>query len=241
MTAPAMGGTRRGQADRDTGGQSMAAGEGPRHAPAQDEAPRHIPPTVQVDAGELTRTASHTHPLWWGVLMVVLIEATVVATLLTSYFFLRSQSEAWPPHGVDPPDLLWPTVILIILPISSYTMWWAGKGGERDSTRVLAWGTGLSVGIAGLVLGLRGLTFASYDVTWHDHAYGSMLWLITGFHFTHVASAMVGTAVVTLLALMGFYNPSRQVSVVVDTLYWYFVAFVFVPIYLVLYISPRVL
>ncbi|ORE91391.1 cytochrome c oxidase subunit III [Stappia sp. 22II-S9-Z10] len=218
------------------------ATEGVSHAPSRrHRAPRHIPLRMDVDATDLTRSSSHTHPLWWGVLLVVLIEATVVATLLTSYFYLRSQAQDWPPPGIDPPDLLWPTIVLVILPASSYTMWWAGKGGERGSKAVLAWGTGLSVSIACLALALRGLTFASYDVRWDEHAYGSMLWIITGFHFTHIASAAVGTAVVTLLALMNFYNPHRQVSVVVDTLYWYFVAFVFLPIYLVLYISPRIL
>lgn len=225
-----------------TPGNPRETSEGPAHAPPPSRrAPRRITPRVEFDATDVTRSAAHTHPLWWGVLMVVLIEATVVATLLTSYFFLRSQAEAWPPPEFGRPDLLWPTIILVLLPASSFTMWWAGKGGERGSKAVLAWGTGLSVAIALAALGFRGLTFASYDIRWDEHAYGSMIWIITGFHFTHIASAAVGTAVVTLLALLNFYTPNRQVSVVVDTLYWYFVAFVFLPIYLVLYISPRIL
>lgn len=215
--------------------------DGPSVPPPAACAPRLIAPVVEVDAAGLSRTTPHTHPLWWGVLFTVVIEATVVATLLTSYFFLRSQAEAWPPAGVEPPDLVWSTLVLLVFPVSSYTMWWAGKGGERGATRVLALGTGLSVAIAGLSLVFRSFQMAAFDVRWDEHAYGSMVWLITGFHYTHVASALLGTAVVTVLALMGFYNPRRQVSVVVDTLYWYFVAFVFVPIYLVLYLSPRLL
>ena len=68
-----------------------------------------------------------------------------------------------------------------------------------------------------------------------------MLWTITGFHYTHVVSAILGTAVVSVLAWRGYFTPERQLGVVVDTLYWYFVAAVFLPIYLVLYWVPRVL
>jgi cytochrome c oxidase subunit I+III len=76
-------------------------------------------------------------------------------------------------------------------------------------------------------------------VRWDEHAYGSILWAITGFHFTHVVSAILGTAVVAVLAWMDYFTSERQLGVVVDTLYWYFVAAVFLPIYLVLYWAPR--
>lgn len=218
----------------------MSERTAPADVPAPGRAsPRRLPSVVEVDATGLSRTAAHTHPLWWGVLFVVVIEGTVVTTLLVSYFYLRALASEWPPAGIDPPPLLWPTVILFLLPISSYTMWWAGRGIARNDIRVLTLGTGLSVAIAGLVLVIRSFQIAAFDFEWDDSAYASMVWVITGFHYTHVASALVGTAVVTVLSILGFYTPNRQVSVVVDTLYWYFVAAVFLPIYLVLYWVPR--
>jgi cytochrome c oxidase subunit III len=196
---------------------------------------------VAVDASEMDRFAPHTHPLWWGVLCAVAIEGAVVATLLTSYFYLGSQSPAWPPAGVEPPPLLWSTVVLVLLPLSSLTMWWAGKGSDAGERRKLALGVTASVMIAALALVARSLQMTRFDVVWSDHAYGSILWAITGFHFVHVLSAIVGTAAVSVLAWRGYFTPDRQLGVVVDTLYWYFVAAVYLPIYLVLYISPRVL
>ena len=194
---------------------------------------------VKVDAAELSRLTPRTHPLWWGVAGAVAIEAAVVANLLTSYFYLMAQNDQWPPEGVDPPDLLWATIVLLILPLSSVTMWWAGKGADADRKRQLAWGVTLSCLLAGLALAFRGLQLAAYDIRWNEHAYGSILWAITGFHFTHVVSAILGTAVVAVLAWRDYFTPERQLGVVVDTLYWYFVAGVFVPIYLVLYWAPR--
>ena len=194
---------------------------------------------VKVDAAELSRLTPHTHPLWWGVAGAVAIEAAVVANLLTSYFYLMAQNDDWPPQGHDPPDLLWATIILLILPLSSVTMWWAGRGADRDRKTQLAWGVTLSCILATLALGVRGLQFAAFEIRWDEHAYGSILWAITGFHFTHVVSAILGTAVVAVLAWRDYFTPERQLGVVVDTLYWYFVAGIFAPIYLVLYWAPR--
>lgn len=196
---------------------------------------------VDYDASELSRLTPHTHPLWWGVLGAVAIEAAVVANLLTSYFYLMARSEHWPSQGVAPPDMLWPTVVLIVLPISSFTMWWAGKGADAGRKTQLALGVTASVVLASLALVFRSLQLTEFDIRWDDHAYGSILWTITGFHYTHVVSAILGTAVVAVLAWRDYFTPERQLGVVVDTLYWYFVAGVFLPIWLVLYISPRVL
>jgi cytochrome c oxidase subunit I+III len=54
-------------------------------------------------------------------------------------------------------------------------------------------------------------------------------------------SAIVGTAAVTLLAWRGYFTKQRQLGVVVDTVYWYFVAGVWVPFYVVIYLTPRFL
>lgn len=196
---------------------------------------------VAIDASGMTRFAPNRHPLWWGVLGVVTIEGIVVATLLVSYFYLKAQAAAWPPPGVEPPDLLLPSVNVVLLGASAFTMWWAGQGINRGNKTVLAIGTGASVLLATLVLVLRTVQMAEFEFAWNDHAYGSIVWTITGFHYTHVASAIVGTAVVTILSIRGYFTPERQLGVVVDTLYWYFVAGIFLPIWLVLYISPRIL
>ncbi|MBM9596002.1 cytochrome c oxidase subunit 3 [Roseitranquillus sediminis] len=196
---------------------------------------------VLVDARELSRLTPKTHPLWWGVAGAVAIEAAVVANLLTSYFYLMAQNEVWPPEGVAPPDLLWATIVLFVLPLSSLTMWWAGVGSDRNRKTQLALGVTASVALATLALGIRALQIDAFDIRWDQHAYGSIVWTITGFHFTHVVSAILGTAVVSVLAWMDYFTSERQLGVVVDTLYWYFVAGVFLPIYLVLYWAPRLL
>ncbi|HEV7265299.1 MAG TPA: cytochrome c oxidase subunit 3 [Falsiroseomonas sp.] len=194
-----------------------------------------------VDAGELTRFAHRTHPLYLGVACLVVIEFTVSATFIASYFYLMFNAPEWPPAGLEPPELVWSSVNLALLLTSSGTMWWAGQGINRGSTRILTLGMGLSVLLATIVLVLRWMQMASFEFRWDSHPYGSIVWTITGFHFVHVLSAAVGTAVVTLLAWRGYFTPERQLGVVVDTLYWYFVSGIWVAFYLTLYWAPRLM
>lgn len=193
------------------------------------------------DAKDLTRFAPRTHPLWWGVLGVVTIEATVVATLIASYFYLRMNAAAWPPPGVDLPNPILPSINVALLLCSSGTMYWAGWGINKGSKFVLTLGTSASVALASLVLVLRSIELAALDFRWDSHPYGSIVWTMVGFHFTHVVSAIVGTAVVAVLAAFGYFTRERQLGVVVDTLYWYFVAGVWIPLYLVICWAPRIL
>lgn len=193
-----------------------------------------------LDASSLSRCMNDRQaPLWTAVLMLIFIEVTVLLTLLASYSYLRLQSDQWPPAGVAVADPLVPTINLVLLSVSAFTMWWAGTGAPRGSRLVMAGGTAVSVVLATVVLVLRALEISSFGFTWHDHAYGSMMWLLFGFHFTHVTAAVLGTAVVSAFAWRGYYNSDRHLGVVVDSLYWYFVAAAWFPLYFVTVWDPR--
>ena len=147
----------------------------------------------------------------------------------------------WPPAGLAPAPLLWPSVNLGLLLTSMVTMRWAGNRITAGDRRGLILGLLASVSLHALVLVFRALEMAAYEFRWDDHAYGSLMWTISGFHFTHVASAIVGTLVVAILAVKGYFTPERQLGVVVDTLYWNFVSAAWIPFYLALYWGPRLI
>lgn len=197
--------------------------------------------SVSVDAATLSRFGTMHHPLYLGVAFLVIIEAMVSSTLIASYFYLAVKSDAWPPAGVAPPPALWPGISTALLLASALTMRLAGQAIDKGNPRGLTLGVGASTLLATLVLVIRGFQFGELDFRWDEHAYGSAVWTITGFHFVHVASAALGTGLVTVLAWKGYFTQRRQVGVVVDTLYWYFVAFVWLPFYVTVYLSPHVL
>ena len=69
-----------------------------------------------IDVSALPPSSVSTHALvWWGNVLMLTIEGTVLALLVASYFYLRFWLPAWPPPGADMPSLLWPTLNLVVL------------------------------------------------------------------------------------------------------------------------------
>ena len=54
-------------------------------------------------------------------------------------------------------------------------------------------------------------------------------------------SLVLKTVFVLYLELRGYFNRQRRLGVTVNGMYWHFVVAVWVPLYLVLYWSPRIL
>lgn len=199
-------------------------------------------PQFGFDATALTRLShSRGAPIWWGVIGLILIELSVVSAFSVSYFYLQMMNESWPPQGVQPADLTIPTWNLVILLVSCGTMYLAGRAIDNNRIKSFVLCTFTSVALACLVLVLRWQQIHGFGIRWDEHVYGSLLWTISGFHFLHVVSAAIGTAAIGCFGIWGFFTKERQLGVVVDTLYWNFVAIAWIPFYFVLYWAPRIL
>ncbi len=193
-----------------------------------------------IDAEGLTRHVNHSDsPIWWGVVGLILIELSVVSAFCMSYVYLRMMNNEWPPSGVELPDIVLPSWSLALMLISCVTMYLSGKSLDKNKVEHFVVYTFTSVALAATVLFIRWQQFSHFELAWNEHVYGSLMWTINGFHFTHIVSAVIGTFVIGLFGLVGFFNKKRQIGVVVDTLYWNFVAIAWIPFYIVLYIVPR--
>lgn len=180
-----------------------------------------------------------TAPLWWGMAGMIAIELTVFSTLIASYFYLKTHNTSWPPGGIPDPKLVLPTINTVILVGSSFVVHWADKGITRDDVRRLRVGMLISILLA---LGFVTLKIVEYsDVPYgvDTHAYGSIVWTIVSFHTAHVLSLVLKTVVVTTLAWRGYFSSTRRLGVTINGLYWHFVVAVWLPLYFVLYWSPR--
>lgn len=180
-------------------------------------------------------------PVWWGVVLMIVIETTVFASLIASYFYLKSNSPVWPQGGIEPPELLLPSINAGILLLSSLPVWWADSGIRKGDTRRLKIGLGVGfvMGVAFLVL--KYVEYSSKDYSWSTNAYGSIIWTITGFHSAHVVVLLIKTLVVEVLAFRGYFSERRNIGVQVNGLYWHFVVLAWVPLFATLYLSPRLL
>lgn len=199
-------------------------------------------PAGVVDAAALPREPQDRRsPLWWGILGVIAIEMTVVATLVASYFYLRMGEAGWPPGGVEPPPLARETLNVGLLFAGALLLHWADRQRARGRPRRLTGGLLGAIALLGLVLLLRWLQLRSLPMRWDDHAYGSLVWTLTGFHFLHVASAILVTSSLAALAARGHWTEERGLPLRVDRIYWLFVALAWVPLYLTVYWAERLL
>jgi heme/copper-type cytochrome/quinol oxidase subunit 3 len=169
----------------------------------------------------------------------VLIEGTVFALAIGSYFFLRTRTASWPPGGGAAPDLLWGTVNTGVMLASLIPNELAKHAGERVDLRgvrlwlvaCLLFGVGFNA--------VRALEFMHLNVQWDHDAYGSIVWLLLGLHTTHIVTDFLDSAVLTVLMFIGPIEERRFIDVEENAVYWYFVVFAWLPIYGVIYWAPR--
>lgn len=178
-------------------------------------------------------------PIWWAMLVLIAIETTVFATLISSYFYLRFTTDAWPPEGVPVPDLLLPIVNTVVLFLSSLAVLWGSSGIQKGNVRRLKWGVGIGVVMEVAFFGVKVLMSILAQFTWTDHAYGSIYWTISRLHSLHVLVAILMASVVWVLAARGYFTEERRLGVQAVNVYWQFVAVIWIPVFFVLYLVPR--
>jgi cytochrome c oxidase subunit III len=195
-----------------------------------------------IHVGHLPNLVSGSRaPLWWGMAMLLVIESMVFGTLVASYFYLRMGHPEWPPPGVSPPELLLPSLNTLVLLASSGFMYYGDKSITKGNASGLVRGVAGAVALAVVFLVLKVVEYAGVPYRWDDHAYGSIVWTIVGFHSAHVASVALKGVVVFILGYRGYFTAERHLGVQVNGLYWHFVVLVWVPLFAVLYLAPRLM
>lgn len=191
----------------------------------------------------LSRTTSGPRSYaWWGMVWLIMTEAALFAMLIFSYFFLRFRHPEWPPAGIEPPPLALPAVMTIILWSSSLPVHLADRGIKGGSQRRLQGGL-----LAGFLLGATFLAlqvFVEYPETLKEftpqlNVYGSLFFVITGFHGVHVLVGLLLSLWTQARAWAGAFTKDRHVTVQIFALYWHFVDVVWLFVLLTVYLSPH--
>lgn len=178
-------------------------------------------------------------PVWWAMILLVAIETTVFFTFISSYFYLWMLSPEWPPAGVDPPDLLLPVINTGVLLTSSLVVLWATKGIRQGKQKRLKWGLAIGAALEGVFFGIKMMVSTGLPFGWSSHAYGSIFATIDRLHSAHVVVAILMAVIVEILAIRGHFSEERLLGVEVVNIYWQFVALIWLPVFLVLFLLPR--
>jgi cytochrome c oxidase subunit III len=177
--------------------------------------------------------------VWWGILGLLAIELVVFSGFIAMYFWLKLVNPAWPPEGIDRPDLLLPTINTVVLIVSGAAMIYAKRAIVRGNQLGLKLGQAFAILLGIVFLVIKYVEYSGYGYDWSTHAYGSITWTITGFHSAHVVSVVMKGFVVLAMGLRGMFRPDRHLAFEVSTIYWVFVVAIWLPLYFTMYISPR--
>jgi cytochrome c oxidase subunit III len=192
------------------------------------------------DIGQLpTVTFGHRSLMWWGTLGFMVIEGWTTALLVAAYFYLRQNYETWPPLRTPYPSLFIPTINLALMLISLIPARIVEKKAKQlDGVGVKRWLLIMSV-VSLPILVLRWWDLWAINTRWDTTAYGSAAWTIVGFHTSLLLLDIVDTIGLTLF----FHLKRMPVKSLSDTadnsFYWYFTIAIWIPIYLIVYVGPR--
>lgn len=194
-----------------------------------------------LDATRLPRwSAGSDSPQWWGASVLIAILATVYATLIASWFYLRMGANKWPPAELGMPMIFWPTVGTGIRLASEPLMLWASKAAARGQRTALAvpLGGAIILMIGWMVLIIESYFHLPYD--WTFGTYGSIEWSMTTFAFLNAFVAVIWGIALWIRALEGYITPERRVGLQMLKMYWTFNFIAWVFLWLVIYYGPRV-
>jgi cytochrome c oxidase subunit 3 len=178
-------------------------------------------------------------PTWWGMMGFVLVETQMFLVAIGSYFYLRRNFEAYPPLGTPNPSLLVPTIGLVVLLASIWAAHRTDKASKEFDRRGTASGLTLQILFGIAVLGLRTWEGLEVHTRWDTDAYGSVVWLLLIFHTMHVLIDTVESGVMLKIIRRDDVEKKHFVDSNDGAIYWYYVALVWVPIYVIIYLVPR--
>ena len=155
--------------------------------------------------------------------------------LFAAYYTLRSVDPDWPPAGVEL-NTLRALVFTVVLLSSSVTMHLSVAAADHgDRRRALRWLFVTFVLGAVFLLNLA-LEWAGNDFTLTDHAYGSIYYLLTGFHGLH----LLGGLVLMVAAAVAVSGTDSHVPLgptfTVSAYYWHFVDAVWIGVFLTVFV-----
>jgi len=175
-------------------------------------------------------------PLAVGVMIWLASELMFFAGLFAAWFVLRAENQpAWPPADVeiDVPRAAIATAVLVLSSVTIHmSVLSAERGHSRQARRLLfvtlALGTAF---IINLVSEYYGLSFGI-----DSHAYGSIFYLLTGFHGAHVIGGLVAMGVLAWVLFSRVSRTPKAQTLRVMSFYWHFVDAIWVVLFTVVYL-----
>lgn len=196
--------------------------------------------TIDV-SGLQDHSISNSAPLWWGQALMAAIEGSMFLMLIGIYFYIRLSVDMWPPPGTQLPHMGAATIALAPLLLSCLGSYWASEGAKKNSRSQMLTGLVGNVVLGFGFLGLRAYEWHNFNFGWSTDIHGSIVWSILFLHTLDAVADLIFTIVLIVIIAMGGYGAKERAGVHVDSVLWYFIAGIWLPLYAVVYWGPRII
>lgn len=193
-----------------------------------------------LDVSELPTAVLDSRSLvWWGTIVMTVVEGMVFAIAIGGYFYLRMVANAWPPPRIGPPALTAATVNLGILLLSALPAFWLDRAGKAKNARRVRILLGVNLVFGTTFLILRYFEFKALHCMWNQSAYASIQWTILGLHTSNLLTSLLETAIVLIYVLIKPIEDRHFLDARLDGVFWYFIVITWIPLYAVVFLVPR--
>ncbi len=174
-------------------------------------------------------------PIRFGTIIFLASEVVFFGGLFAAYFTLRSETSPWPPSGVEL-DAARPSMATALLVLSSFTFVAALRGARAGNLASLARWIVVTIFLALAFLGFQLLDWVQADFSVSSHAYGTMVYAMTGFHGLHVIVGVLLMLVVLGRMVQGAYRDGNIDGPESAGYYWHFVDVVWIGLYATIFL-----
>jgi heme/copper-type cytochrome/quinol oxidase subunit 3 len=178
---------------------------------------------------------------WWSTVAFIAIEATTLVICVVTYLYIRKNFHHWPPPPLRVPDLIRPTISVAFLALTNIPNYWLhqkvrqmDKGGARVGFLLMS-------ALIAIAVVLRIYDFRDINAHWDTNAYASAAWITIAFHSTLLFLQALEIWVFTALFWFGPLEGKHFSDADDNCTYWYFMSLVWIPVYMLLYWTPRLI
>ena len=172
----------------------------------------------------------------YGMIFFITSEVMFFAAFFAAFFYLRSYNIEWPPSNIETLPIDLPVINTLLLLSSGVTITFAHHAlvhGRMANARLMTACTWL-LGIVFLACQMYEYGHAAFSL--NSGVYGSVFYLLTGFHGLHVLLGSIMLIVLTLRFNKRDFTDKHHFYFEATAWYWHFVDVVWIGLFLFVYL-----